>query len=200
MMQGSFASRLTEQRKARGLSQKQAAADLGVSQALLSHYENGIRECGLAFVVKAAEYYGVSCDYLLGRTTNEVSLKTGPQLADTEEDVNWTTNTILRSALVTGGYVMKDKTLKQFVKSVYSLGTYFVICAGVKRKILPASWLGQNSANEKQYRFLVTSFLDSLDEIQPRGSAARQIDVPASVVTLSAWINDYLNMKIADLL
>ncbi len=200
MMQGSFASRLTEQRKARGLSQKQAAADLGVSQALLSHYENGIRECGLAFVVKAAEYYGVSCDYLLGRTTNEVSLKTGPQLADTEEDVNWTTNTILRSALITGGYVMKDKTLKQFVKSVYSLGTYFVICAGVKRKILPASWLGQNSANEKQYRFLVTTFLDSLDEIQPRGSTARQIDVPTSVVTLSAWINDYLNMKIADLL
>jgi transcriptional regulator with XRE-family HTH domain len=200
MMQGSFATRLTEQRKARGLSQKQAAADLGVSQALLSHYENGIRECGLAFVVKAAEYYGVSCDYLLGRTTNEVSLKTGPQLADTEEDVNWTTNTILRSALVTGGYVMKDKTLKQFVKSVYSLGTYFVICAGVKRKLLPASWLGQNSANEKQYRFLVTSFLDSLDEIQPRGSVAKQIDVPASVVTLSAWINDYLNMRIADLL
>lgn len=200
MIQGSFASRLTEQRKARGLSQKQAAADLGVSQALLSHYENGIRECGLAFVVKAAEYYGVSCDYLLGRTTNEVSLKTGAQLTDTEEDVNWTTNTILRSALVTGGYVMKDKTLKQFVKAVYSLGTYFVICAGVKRKVLPASWLGQNSANENQYRFLVTSFLDSLDEIQPRGSAARQIEVPASVVTISSWINDYLNRKIADLL
>ncbi len=200
MLQGSFASRLTEQRKARGLSQKQAAADLGVSQALLSHYENGIRECGLTFVVKAAEYYGVSCDYLLGRTTNEVSFKTGPQLADTEEDVKWTTNTILRSALATGGYVMKDKTLKQFVKTVYSLGTYFVICAGVKRKVLPASWLGQNSANEKQYQFLVTSFLHSLDEIQPRGTEARPIAVPASVATLSAWINDYLNMRIADLL
>ena len=52
----------------RGITQKQAAEDLGISQALLSHYEKGIRECGLDFVVKAADYYGVSCDYLLGRS------------------------------------------------------------------------------------------------------------------------------------
>ncbi len=55
-------------RTERGITQKQAAADLGISQALLSHYEKGIRECGLDFVVKAADYYGVSCDYLLGRS------------------------------------------------------------------------------------------------------------------------------------
>ena len=36
-------------RKERGITQKQAAEDLGVSQALLSHYEKGIRECGLDF-------------------------------------------------------------------------------------------------------------------------------------------------------
>ena len=40
-------------RKERGITQKQAAEDLGVSQALLSHYEKGIRECGLDFVVRA---------------------------------------------------------------------------------------------------------------------------------------------------
>ena len=55
-------------RKERGITQKQAAEDLGVSQALLSHYEKGIRECGLDFVVKVADYYNVSCDYLLGRS------------------------------------------------------------------------------------------------------------------------------------
>ena len=32
------------------------------------HYEKGIRECGLDFVVKVADYYNVSCDYLLGRS------------------------------------------------------------------------------------------------------------------------------------
>lgn len=55
-------------RREKGLSQKQVAADLGVSQALLSHYEKGIRECGLDFVIKIADYYDVSTDYLLGRT------------------------------------------------------------------------------------------------------------------------------------
>ena len=34
----------------------------------MSHYENGIREPGLAFVVRACEYYHVSADFLLGRT------------------------------------------------------------------------------------------------------------------------------------
>lgn len=62
---------LTLLRKERGVSQKQAAAELQVSQALLSHYEKGIRECGLEFLVRAADYYGVSCDYLLGRTADK---------------------------------------------------------------------------------------------------------------------------------
>lgn len=57
-------------RKEKGISQKEAAASLGVSQALLSHYEKGIRECGLAFVVRAADFYGVSADYLLGRSAD----------------------------------------------------------------------------------------------------------------------------------
>ena len=38
-------------RKERGLTQKQVAADLGIAQALLSHYEKGKRECGLEFLV-----------------------------------------------------------------------------------------------------------------------------------------------------
>lgn len=59
---------LTLLRKERGITQKQAAQDLGISQAQLSHYEKGIRECSLAFVVQVADYYGVSCDYLLGRS------------------------------------------------------------------------------------------------------------------------------------
>ena len=38
---------ITLLRKERGITQKQAAQDLGISQAQLSHYEKGIRECGL---------------------------------------------------------------------------------------------------------------------------------------------------------
>ena len=69
-MNSNFPRILSLLRKEKGISQKKAAASLGVSQSLLSHYEKGIRECGLSFVLKVAEFYDVSCDYLLGKTAN----------------------------------------------------------------------------------------------------------------------------------
>ena len=63
-----FSDTMSALRRERGLSQRAAASALGISQALLSHYENGAREPGLAFVCRACDYYGVSADYLLGRS------------------------------------------------------------------------------------------------------------------------------------
>ncbi|MBQ9980914.1 MAG: helix-turn-helix transcriptional regulator [Oscillospiraceae bacterium] len=63
-----FPKRLSSLRKERKLSQRGAAQILGVSQALLSHYENGVREPGLEFVANACSFYGVSADYIMGRT------------------------------------------------------------------------------------------------------------------------------------
>lgn len=63
-----FSRTLALLRNEKGISQRSAAAALNVSQALLSHYENGIREPGLAFVVRACNYYNVSADFLLGRS------------------------------------------------------------------------------------------------------------------------------------
>lgn len=74
-MNNNFSRIITLLRKERGLSQKKAAEELDVSQALLSHYEKGIRECGLDFVIKAADFYDVSCDYLLGRTPHRSGAK-----------------------------------------------------------------------------------------------------------------------------
>ncbi len=67
-MDQQFPAILMSLRTERGLSQRKAAADLGISQALLSHYENGLREPRLEFVVKVCDYYGVSADYMLGRS------------------------------------------------------------------------------------------------------------------------------------
>lgn len=63
-----FSDQLSLLRKEKNLSQRQVAADLGISQALLSHYEKGLREPRLDFVVKFCDYYDVSADFLLGRT------------------------------------------------------------------------------------------------------------------------------------
>ena len=67
-MKSAFSETLSSLRREKGLSQRRAAADLGVSQALLSHYENDAREPKLDFVVKVCNYYEVSADYILGRT------------------------------------------------------------------------------------------------------------------------------------
>ena len=80
-----FASILSQLRKERGISQKKAASDLGISQALLSHYEKGIRECGLDFVIRCSEYYGVTTDYLLGVSNNRNGLDIDA-LTDKEEE------------------------------------------------------------------------------------------------------------------
>jgi transcriptional regulator with XRE-family HTH domain len=56
-------------RQEKELSQRVAARELGISQSLLSHYEKGIREPGLDFICRACDYYHVSADYLLGRTS-----------------------------------------------------------------------------------------------------------------------------------
>jgi len=66
-MKSVFARKLSRLRREAGLSQRQVASDLGISQALLSHYENGAREPKLEFVVKACDYYDVSADHILGR-------------------------------------------------------------------------------------------------------------------------------------
>ena len=70
-MNADFSRTLALVRQEKGLSQRKVAKDLGVSQALLSHYENGVREPGLEFVKKACDYYRISADYLLGRTLSK---------------------------------------------------------------------------------------------------------------------------------
>lgn len=95
-MSADFAHKLSELRRAKGVSQKEAATALGVSQALLSHYEKGIRECGLDFVRKASDYYAVTSDWLLGLGDTRLGANEIFNAVDTPEDESLTLRTILR--------------------------------------------------------------------------------------------------------
>lgn len=48
--------------------QKDIASVLNVSQNTYSQYENGVIELTAENLIKLADFYGVSVDYLLGRT------------------------------------------------------------------------------------------------------------------------------------
>ena len=58
--------RLMKLRKAKGISMKQAAAELGLPYTTYVNYEKNINDPGSDILVKLAIYYGVTVDYLLG--------------------------------------------------------------------------------------------------------------------------------------
>lgn len=62
--------RLKEIRKTRGISQLKLAMDLNTSQNTISRYETGEREPGINELIKIANYFNISVDYLLERTNN----------------------------------------------------------------------------------------------------------------------------------
>lgn len=59
---------LNELRKKRGILQKEIAKELKISQQAYANYENGKRQPDIEMLSKIADYFGVSVDYLLGRT------------------------------------------------------------------------------------------------------------------------------------
>ena len=62
--------RLKQLRKERKISQLQLAFDLNMNQNTISRYENLERQADYETLIRFADYFGVSIDYLLGRTEN----------------------------------------------------------------------------------------------------------------------------------
>lgn len=62
--------RLKEIRKSRGVSQLKLALDLNMNQNSISRYETGEREADYATLIKLADYFDVTIDYLLERTND----------------------------------------------------------------------------------------------------------------------------------
>ena len=67
--------RLKEIRKSKGISQIRLAMELNTSQNTISRYETGEREPGIAELIKIADYFNVSVDYLLERTDKPIIQK-----------------------------------------------------------------------------------------------------------------------------
>lgn len=132
-----FASKLSQLRKERGISQKKAAADLGISQALLSHYEKGIRECGLDFVVRCGEYYGVTTDYLLGVSSSRNGLDL--DIIKSADDGEFSLGTLAEATkylinLVAAG---SDAGTMKYITDYYTLCVYRGAITLAKAGMLP---------------------------------------------------------------
>ena len=136
-----FSVKLSELRRERGISQKKASADLGISQALLSHYEKGIRECGLDFVIRCADYYGVTTDYLLGvsESRNGIDLNYFESFNGAEE--NGATVLTLSQAtkiLLDCAGVMNEGASAKYIHDYFMLCLYRGALTLAKAGVLPS--------------------------------------------------------------
>ena len=65
--------RIRNLREDRDMNQTKIAKKLGMSQTGYSKYETGENDIPTAILIKLADYYDVSVDYILGRTNNPVT-------------------------------------------------------------------------------------------------------------------------------
>ena len=76
---------LTILRKNKNVSQKELAEFLQMSQTAISHFETGRNEPDLKTVIKLADFFGCSVDYLLGHQTNDLVYLSG--LSDVQKEM-----------------------------------------------------------------------------------------------------------------
>lgn len=66
-MENNFAKQLYSLRVENNFTRSQLADKLNVSVRLISYWENGKRECDFDMLIKIADLFSVSVDFLLGR-------------------------------------------------------------------------------------------------------------------------------------
>ena len=135
-----YSERLVELRTEKGISQKVAALELGVSQALLSHYEKGIREFNMDFLCKVANYYGVTTDYILGRTQSRTGLDSN-ELEDRDEDSIFNTRSIYRAAIMTHERMNAGSSQAgEYADILYAITLYRILFAAAQKGYIPKRW------------------------------------------------------------
>lgn len=65
-----YFQRLRDLREDKDMKQADIAAFLGIQQTVYSRYERGFQNIPIEHLLKLADLYGVSTDYILGRTNN----------------------------------------------------------------------------------------------------------------------------------
>ena len=117
----------------------QLRRERGISQALLSHYEKGIRECGLDFVVKCADYYGVTTDYLLGVSASRNGLDPSVYASLGAEDDDMPLSTLSQATriLLDTAAAASRGGAARYIYDYYMLSLYRGALTMAKAGILP---------------------------------------------------------------
>lgn len=198
-MERSFPVILCELRKERGLSQKDAAAKLGVSQALLSHYEKGIRECGQSFLIKVADFYGVTCDYLLGRTATKNYRGGLDDIAETNKnDEIPSASTFIKAALTLSDYMKKNHTVGGVkLDLVMAVEIYKLVIEQAAAGNLPKNWAGRAYYNgtvccAPTYKAIIENAAQTARTPVKNKNPLPDTPIPEAIKTLISTAEDFI--------
>lgn len=193
-MASQFSTVISQLRKRKGLSQKQVASDLGVSQSLLSHYEKGVRECGNDFVVKVADYYGVSCDFLLGRCSREenelILLMNDKKMCETEVDVNTMTKAYVE---MMNSVLSVESEKAEVFQNYLAMCMYRAMCAAAKTGYIPQEWIGEKN---ESYLSVVSSLIDGMFTQVENKPPMNDVECPESIAAVRSSCESYIRNEL----
>ena len=185
-----FSTNLTTLRKERKLSQKVVAMDLNISQALLSHYEKGVRECSLDLLITIADYFGVSCDYLLGCTDVRSRVTNS---ANKVETMCGCVSEVMFSVNRTG-----DKKLVAAVEKYLVLSLYNLVCSldvrlakNERLRVKPNLILDVSEVIKKNQLYNITKLSAEMP---------KQKETSSSVSAIIEYSEKYLNDTVSDII
>jgi transcriptional regulator with XRE-family HTH domain len=102
-------------REKRGLTQEDLANKIGISRASLSHYEKNRREPDYATMTKLADFFHVSVDYLLGRTSEPTQV-TDMAVRDFSENLELSDEQLLEKfAFTVDGRKLTPEESRRFI-------------------------------------------------------------------------------------
>lgn len=196
-MSTSVSSRLVSLRKEKNLSQKEAAIELGVSQALLSHYEKGIRECGLDFLCRASAFYDVSTDYLLGLTDNKMMSDALFVEHEIPQDSEVRMSTVFRSSVYMQERLsVYGRNYSSKIRSIYVLTIYKVYLSALRQGAIP----NHENAKKELAPFITTNLIDHIINsliFEGDNKPKRNEQLPKSMETIINEATRLVNKEIA---
>jgi len=188
-----FADRLKQLREVAGLSQTALAEKLGVSRGSISFYENGERIPDIVFLDKAAMFFGVPLDYLMGYVKNKrtENIDMGLQLGLSDQAIYNLTeayySTELLSMMIedeqfaelmgclsgyvyakrgrdTSTYIQQDDAPLEIDYNTFLMGEYFKsIAKGIRSKIRSVAILAREGIDPGDEK-AVKEYLDRIFE------------------------------------
>ena len=124
---------LKNMRKKYGLTMKQLGNEIGVAESTISQYESGKREPDYATLIRLADYFNVSVDFLLGRENDD---NLTPDIPEAEKRFEKMTNRIKelrQSKKITQGALADYLGIAQNTLSYWEQGKYDIDSESLKK-------------------------------------------------------------------